>query len=379
MRAGQTLAALVLAAGYSSRMGDFKPLLPLGESTVLEAAVGSFLRAGIEDIRVVLGHRADEVAHIAGRHGIKVLFNENYAEGMFSSVKAGVNSLGPEVEAFFLLPADNPLVKLRTLEEIARVYRETGAGIVYPCFEGERGHPPLISAKFTGSILTWSRPGGLQALLREYEPEAVDVEAPDQGVLLDMDTPEDYRVLLDYFYRGDIPTVRECSVILKKYDVPARVEDHCRAVANLAERLTGLLNAAGCNLNIELVAASALLHDLARSRPDHAAAGANILRELGFPRVADMVASHMDITPSGEIVPSEAEILYLADKLVQGNVPVTLEERFSKTMGRLAGNPGALAAAEKRLRDAEHIKARVESLLGMPLEQPVIRELIKGQ
>jgi CTP:molybdopterin cytidylyltransferase MocA len=353
-------------------MGNFKPLLPLGKSTVVETAVESFLGAGIEDIRVVLGHRADEVAPVvAGHRGVTFLPNQNYAEGMFSSVQTGVSSLGPEVEAFFMLPADNPLIKRRTLVEIIRVYCETGAAIVYPCFAGERGHPPLITARFAGSILNWSRPGGLQALLREHETEAVEVEVPDQGVLMDMDTPEDYRMLAEYHYRRDIPTVQECSVILKKYNVQDRVEGHCRAVANMAERLTFLLNGAGCNINSDLVTAAGLLHDLAREKPDHAAAGASILRELGFPRAADIVASHMDITLSGEIVPGAAEIVYLADKMIKGETPVTLEDRLGETMISLAGNPEASQAAEQRLRNAQVIKARIEALLGMPLEKAV--------
>ncbi len=370
----KTIAALVLAAGYSSRMGNFKPLLTLGERTVIETAMDTFLGAGIENVTVVLGHRAEQLAAIIGDSGIRTVFNENYSQGMYSSVKAGVTSLGPEVEAFFLLPVDNPLIKRRTIKELVRAYRETGAGIVYPCFEGERGHPPLISARFSEAILTWSRRGGLRVLLEEREPEAVDVEVADQGILMDMDTPEDYQVLLEYYNKRDIPTLRECSAILKKYEVSVSVATHCRAVAALAEKMASLLNDAGCSINTPLVAASALLHDLARNLPNHATVGADILRELGFPRVAEIVASHMDITPSEGEIPGEAEIVYLADKMVMGEDVVPLEKRFSQNLDRLAGEPAALKAAEKRLKDAGKIKACIEAVLGMPLDSEVRSE-----
>lgn len=373
MRQGEKIAALLLAAGYSSRMGEFKPLLPLGERTVIETAVHSFLRAGVEDVRVVLGHRAEQLAAVTGNTGIKTVLNENYPQGMYSSVKAGVKSLGPGVEAFFLLPVDNPLIKRRTLVELIRASRETRADITYPCFEGERGHPPLISTMLTEAILSWDRQGGLRSLLEEYDSKAVDVEVIDQGTLMDMDTPEDYRLLTEYYNRKDIPTVRECRAIFKKYAVPERVVAHCRAVAVLSEKMARLLNGAGCNVDTALVETSALLHDLARGRSDHAGAGADILRELGFPRVAEIVASHMDIIPSGGRIPVEAELVYLADKMVRGDIPVTLEMRFAETRGRLAGDQAGLKAAEKRLENAENIKSRVEAALGMPLEKLLVK------
>ena len=90
------IAALVLAAGYSSRMGDFKPLLPLGRSTVAQEVVERFHRAGIEDVRVIAGHRADELGTVVDRLGVRKIFNADYDRGMFTSVQAGVKSLEPE-------------------------------------------------------------------------------------------------------------------------------------------------------------------------------------------------------------------------------------------------------------------------------------------
>lgn len=95
------ITAIILAAGFSSRMKSFKPLLPLGSASVIEIAVRSFQEAGFKDIRIVLGHRAGELIPVCNALHVQWIFNEHYAEGMFSSVKAGVISLGPEVEGFF--------------------------------------------------------------------------------------------------------------------------------------------------------------------------------------------------------------------------------------------------------------------------------------
>src|SRR5271157_2877014 len=172
MAVDEDLAAIVLAAGYSSRMSDFKPLLTLGNLTVIEIVIGIFLQAGINDITVVLGHRADDLKSVLAPLHVRCVFNEKYNEGMFSSVAAGLRSLGPVVKGVFLLPVDMPLVKSLTIEKIARAYREFGAYIFYPAFMNRRGHPPLIPSTLFPEILSWRGPGGLQSLLAGHETEA---------------------------------------------------------------------------------------------------------------------------------------------------------------------------------------------------------------
>jgi CTP:molybdopterin cytidylyltransferase MocA len=192
------IVALIPAAGFSGRMGCFKPLLPLGKSTLIEESVERFRRAGIEDVRVVTGHMAEEMAPILAKLGISNIFNPDYKKGMLSSVLAGLKTFEPEIDAFFLLPADIPMVSPITIETLAGFYRSSGAGIVYPRFEGVRGHPPLISKDLT-TDLTGEYDGGLRAFLRRYQDKAVDLDVMDQGVLMDCDTPEDYRSLKAYF------------------------------------------------------------------------------------------------------------------------------------------------------------------------------------
>ena len=129
--------------------------------------------------------------------GIKWIFNAQYDRGMFSSVLAGLKSFEPDVDAFFLLPCDIPLVNSETIRALLSVYNLDDPKIIYPRFNGQRGHPPLIPAAYLKEDLSPDYPGGLRALLGRYEPSAIDLDVADENILLDCDTPSDYRTLVE--------------------------------------------------------------------------------------------------------------------------------------------------------------------------------------
>lgn len=212
------IAAIVLAAGFSSRMHGFKPLLPLGEQTVLEKVVDNFREGGIYDIRVVVGHNGEKVAQLLQGKNLQLILNKNYSDGMFSSIIAGIKSLENSIDGCFLLPSDIPLVKPSTIRDMAKAFSISRAGIVYPCFQGKRGHPVFVSSQFKNTILKWSEPDGLNKLLYQFENEIMEVHVDDPGILMDMDTPEDYRKLLllnqEVFNHG-------------KYGIPEHSLQHC--------------------------------------------------------------------------------------------------------------------------------------------------------
>ena len=362
------VAALVLAAGYSSRMGEFKPLLELGPLPAVAHAVRCFQRAGVRDVRVVTGYRAAEVAEAVESLGARVVFNPCFDQGMFSSVQAGVGSLEPGVRAFFLLPVDHPLVRPFTVAKMLDVGRLGPRGIVYPVIRGWRGHPPLVSCRFREEILAGPCPGGLAALLGKYEQESLEVAVADEGILLDMDTQEDYRALLAVLSRQAIPTPGECRRIFEATGAGEAVWQHCWAVAGLAGAVAAQLIEAGVRLDDDLVVAGALLHDVARCRPDHAREGAGLLAGLGYPRVAQIVAGHMDLEVSGEDPLSEAELVFLADKMIRGQSVVSLADRLRQVLELLRDDEPARAAAVHRMEQAGLIKGKVEAVLGRPIE-----------
>lgn len=193
MPARPDLAALILAAGRSTRMGSFKPLLPFGRGTVIERVISTVHEAGIQTIRVVVGWRADRLIPVLDRHGVPWVRNDRFEEGMYTSVQAGVRDLPTGVGAFFVFPGDMPLVQSATLTRLIAEWDKRPGGIFYPCFEGRRGHPPLIASALIPEILREAPPGGLRILLARHAAEASEVECGDRGILLDLDTPETYR------------------------------------------------------------------------------------------------------------------------------------------------------------------------------------------
>jgi CTP:molybdopterin cytidylyltransferase MocA len=366
------VVAIILAAGFSERMDAFKPLLPLKGITILERNITLFQEVGIEDVRVVTGHRGKELEPLLTRLGARAVPNPRYPEGMFSSVAAGVTTLGSEADAFFILPVDVPLVRTATIRRLLHFYRQEQREVIYPRFLGKRGHPPLIAGKHAREISAWQGGGGLREALAQLEPVALDVDVVDENILLDMDTPEDYKLMQVKVERLEIPTREECRVLLENVlCVADKIIRHGRVVAQVATSLGLELNRAGCYLDIPLLEAAGLLHDLAKGAPDHARSGARILGEMGFGVVAELVDTHMDITiAEGETI-SAKEVLYLADKMVQGERRLATEERFRAKLERYAGDPDILNMITGRLKTAMAIQKRIESILGHPLAEVI--------
>ena len=193
MAARPDLAAVVLAAGYSRRMGAFKPLLPFGATTVIERVIATIHEAGVETIRVVVGWQAEQLIPVLARCGIPWVRNEGFEDGMFSSVQAGVRSLPSGLRAFFILPGDMPLVQPATLTRLIAAWDAQPGGALYPCYQGRRGHPPLIATDYTPEILLATPSAVLREFLARHAQDAREIECGDPGILIDLDTPDDYR------------------------------------------------------------------------------------------------------------------------------------------------------------------------------------------
>lgn len=366
----ESTTAIVLSAGRSERMGDFKPLMMLGGMTILERVIRLFQSAGVSRIQVVVGHRATELIPLIDRWGARSVMNSCYAEGMFSSVAAGVSSLDPGTIAFFVLPVDIPLVRPATLRDLMQAFPNRGEAICRPTFGGRRGHPPLIGCHHIPSIIEWRRDGGLGALLGRLQRHTVDVPVVDEFIHRDMDRPEDFRALADRLESRGAFSPAECAALLNdRLHAPSAVASHGRAVADVAMRIGEALNQAGCSLNLRLIRAAALVHDMARSGPDHARHGGQLLRDLGMPLMAEIVEAHMDdAVPDGQPI-REAEVVFLADKLAQEDSWVGLTERFRRRRDVSRSNSPARDSASRRLDAARKISERIEAVIGRPLER----------
>lgn len=359
-----TIAALILAAGYSSRMGRSKPLLPFGGQTALARVVDSFRQAGIDRIAVVTGHQAEQLEPLLRELGVEAIANPAYQRGMYSSVQAGIAALPAAVDACLLLPVDIPLVRPATIAALAANFAAQPTPITYPRFGGRRGHPPLIARSLFAEILAGKGDGGLHALLQTHQ--AADVDVLDEGIVLDMDTPEDYAQLAALALRRHLPTPAECEAILATRPTSDALRRHGRAVTAVARTIATKLAARGVAIDLGLVLAASLLHDIAKGQPGHAEVGAALVEKLGYPAVAEVIRQHMAMSFDGASI-NEAAIVFLADKLVCGDRTVSLAERYRPSFERFRDRPEALQGATRRYQTACAILALVERKVRVPI------------
>lgn len=368
------LSGLILAAGFSSRMGELKAVLSLGGRTVLEHCVALFHDCGIEDVVVVTGHRADVVGAVAEAAGARIVFNPGYADGMYGSIRAGVGQLDAHCAGFFLLPVDIPLLRRGTVHLLARSFAEVPVRVCYPVFAGRRGHPPLLHSDSIPAILAERPPeGGLRTLLARIEadqPAQVrEVQVADANIHVDFDTSEDFLAGSRRFNRRGWPTMAECEAILTHiHPMPVKGLAHGRAVAEVAVALAEAINRhRGRGLDPELCRVCGWLHDLAKGHPRHEAQGARWLETLGFDRAAALIAAHKDLDWTPEMGVGERELVHLADKLVRGSRLVRIEERFEEKLAIYREHPEAVRAIHSRYQLALQLAAAVEVAMGQPL------------
>ncbi len=192
------IPAVVLAAGLSSRMGDFKPLMELCGKKVLVRGVEVLMGSGvISRIVVVTGHRGGEIEELVRREWggqVETVFNEDYAAGeMLSSVRAGIGAIADEVgrtPGLLLAFADQPGVKAKTVRAIVEGFVGKGAEIGIPTFLGKRGHPVVFSWSLLPAIAALAAGDSLRTVVHQHQALLIPVE--DSSILDDLDTPEDF-------------------------------------------------------------------------------------------------------------------------------------------------------------------------------------------
>jgi CTP:molybdopterin cytidylyltransferase MocA len=355
------IGAVILAAGLSSRMGAFKPLVQLGDKTMLAHGIGVFRRCGIKSILVVTGHRGEEVQAEARRLGVSWCHNPDFARGMFSSIQAAVKQL-PRLDGFFLLPVDIPLVRPVTVATLCAAFERKK--VICPSFRDLRGHPPLIPARLFPEILRYDGTGGLDALLSR---QAKALPVWDRGILLDADTADDLVVLERKLSRLAIGEPEE-ALALASMTMPPRGLAHGRATARVAVAIGRRLQQHGHDLDLDIIFNAAVLHDIAKGKNPHELRGGQLLKKVGLAGLADIVAAHRDIAPPGSGSLSEKEVVGLADKLVRGSQPVTVQERFAEKLVRYRADQQACKAIRARLEKALALQEEVERHIGSRIE-----------
>ena len=187
------IGAVVAAAGLSSRMGAFKPLLPFDGATVIERCIANLRAAGAAEIVVVTGHRGAALSERLRGSGVRCVHNPAYAETqMFDSLLLGLRALPPDCGRVLLTPGDVPLVQPETV----RALLAAEGGFICPVCAGRRGHPVALDARYIPALLAYGGEGGLRGAVAALGIPTAEVETHDVGMLRDLDTPADYDAVL---------------------------------------------------------------------------------------------------------------------------------------------------------------------------------------
>lgn len=192
------IAAVVLSAGLSSRMGGRpKALLRVDDrDCFVTRIVRTFVEAGVAEVVVVLGHEAVRVRDVVERSGlpVRLVVNEQYERGQLSSLVAGIDAIDrPDVDACLLALVDAPLFGAATVRAVVERFEATRAPVVRAVRGAEHGHPVLIGRALFDALRHADPAVGAKPIVRGHASAAGDVEVADEGAFVDVDTPEDYQ------------------------------------------------------------------------------------------------------------------------------------------------------------------------------------------
>ncbi len=367
------LDAIILASGFFGRVSEFKPLYPFGDGTLIEHFLKLLHPLGLRETLVVAGHQADRLKEHLDGTDCRVVYDDFFHLGFYRSVQAGVASLRSDSEGFILLPIDVPLVRPETLLQLMEIFDTSEADVVFPSFGGVKGYPPIIAATVKSHLLDWHGKGALKGALDDFtsrHPKQVQtVPVADEGILLSMDTDADYRKLRQRLPRQGLPSLRESQEILHLAKTPQWATRHGQVVAAVALGIGGAMNVGrnGNALDLEQIERAALVHDLAKGLPRHEVEGGRILLKMGFYQIANIVAAHEDLLLSDTAPISEWEVVYMANKLINGINPVTLDEYFQDMLERYPDDEKARGQLVSRMENARIVQKRIESEIGFSL------------
>lgn len=202
-RLNARIGAVILAAGRSSRMGEPKQLLRLGGKFLLALTLENVRAARVSDIVLVLGFAAETIAEQVDTAGARIVVNEDYQQGMGSSLGWGLTALDPRMDAALIVLADQPSVRAETLGKIIDQYRQSNAQIVIPTYRGFRGNPVLLDRSVFHEVMALKDDIGCRAIFGNHAGGILKVSVEDVGILLDIDEKGDLAKFERFGLDGD--------------------------------------------------------------------------------------------------------------------------------------------------------------------------------
>lgn len=379
--------AVILAAGFSSRMGAFKPLLPLGNATVLEHIVQTIHHAEITPV-VVTGHNKNEIEALAQKLQVATVHNPCFEQGMFTSIQSGFAYMSDKaLDGIFLLPVDIPMIRFSTLTFLQADFLQNHAlyDLWQPTFNGRRGHPPLLKNDLARKIADMQNTVSLREALATLPLNCKhEVAVCDRYILRDMDYPADYAALAYEYEGNDVLYPAEAYALLLIFcgDKPKLLR-HSLKVMQVALRLALALKRKNVPINVRLVQSCALLHDIGKGHPDHACFSAELLASLELPRMGYVTGCHSGFALSQGLCDYlkddtlATKVVFIADKFVgsnSGDSLGTVDERFEAARRRFGDDFEAALRITNLHNEAKTVCAEISALLEQSIEKVVFRD-----
>lgn len=188
------LGAVIVAAGTSSYIDDFKPMLKIGGTTIVKRIITTLKQSGVDSIVIVTGNKAELLEKHISHMGVICKRNEHFSESqMFDSAKIGLAYLQNECDRIIFTPADIPLFSENSIRKLI----DNSSEISCPSYQGILGHPLLISSEIVPLLLSYDGDGGLMGAIEHFNKKITEIPVEDEGILLDVDTLEDYENLIN--------------------------------------------------------------------------------------------------------------------------------------------------------------------------------------
>jgi molybdenum cofactor cytidylyltransferase len=189
-------AGVVPSSGSSTRMGSDKGLLEIDGRSFMRRTVGALREAGCAPVLVVVAEGEDALAAEAADAGAVVLLNPDPGEGPITSLRIALAALDGSAEGVAYLPVDHPMVRTETVQTLLEVTRAERPALAIPTYGGKRGHPAVFREPLFAELLDPELEGGAKTVVHRHLHEASLVPVDDEGVVLDIDTPQAFEAVL---------------------------------------------------------------------------------------------------------------------------------------------------------------------------------------
>jgi molybdenum cofactor cytidylyltransferase len=187
------ITCIILSAGESKRMGKPKLMLPLGKSTILGQTIDNFLNSKVNEVIVVVGDRADEIASLIANSPVKIAVNPVYRQGISTSIAAGLSLTGDKTRAVMLALADQPFIDTQTINHLIEAFSTHNKGMAIPVYQGRRGHPVIFAIKYKEELSGLKGDIGGRQIIDRHPDDILEVAVNCKGINLDIDTCDDYQ------------------------------------------------------------------------------------------------------------------------------------------------------------------------------------------